>query len=1126
MNDTHSLHPSEDQLAALKVGKLMPPESVEVERHLAACDTCCEAMQTLPDDSLVKLLQKPDRTPRMEQAAGTGGSLNAHEAPTCTHTPGAAVMAPVVPAGLAEHPRYRILELLGSGGMGAVFKAEHLLMERVVALKVINRSLIEEPAAVERFRREVRAAAKLIHPNIVTAYDAEQAGESHFLVMEYVEGTSLAAVLRERGKLPVAEACNYARQAALGLQHAFERGMVHRDIKPHNLMLTPEGQIKILDFGLARFASETAPATALSMEAAGALPAAKSTPANALTQTGAVMGTPDYIAPEQARDAHQADIRADLYSLGCTFYDLLTGHAPFPGGSDVQKVLAHMEQKPRPIQELRSDVPPELARVLDKLLAKDPADRYQTPAELADALAPFLAPAPSPRRRRWPRLVAAGFLAAACLLAGAFIYVQTDKGQFVIETDDENVAVLVDKMGGVKIHDRTSDRAYRLAVGQHTLRPGDYQIDVSEVPAGVEFSTRVFTLKRGGKVVVTARLRARQDLRKEALSWFPADATFFGGRDFLSEFTFEQVLLGGQLLGRLGEASFQDKALRFVASVGRIDRISFAYAADPRDVKKSRVFIRLTGTLKHDKTVDFLRSEFAGDVVQSETGPHGESITLVSSSRRDVPAFALIGDTDMILASYIGRDLAHREVLRQALKVRAGEAANLADGSAAALQAIPANAVGLVMGEFPRELLGLLPHSEIIAPVLPHHLVGYMIKDKDEAAHFHLDAALRTPADARAFAGNIELARKLGLAFLRDAASRPKLRAANLLDRALASVKLNVQNDHVWAEAKMSNETMGAWMDLMRSVAVSTTSGTPAGTSARTAVLKKFSQADRPLTEDGVVPAEGGWRIEADKERTVPLFVVPAPGVDECLLVYRAKIKTQDARGRVYLKMWCHFPDGGEYFSKGFHHAVTGTTGWASYETPFRLEKNQSPDLVKLYVAIEGKGTVWIKDVEFLKRPLPEALAQPAADKLQPGPAGKFKLIKKIDSAANPITRDGVTRADGGWRIESAAARTTRLFEVNQPGVEQCLLTYRASMKSDLKGKAYLEMWCRFPDGGEYFSRGLLKPISGTSDWAVYETPFRLEKGQRPDLVKLNVVIEGKGTLWIKDIELLRAPLR
>src|SRR5688572_19147272 len=163
-----------------------------------------------------------------------------------------------IPAALANHPRYRLLDLIGVGGMGAVYRAEHRLMNRIVALKVIRPELVHEREMVDRFRREIRAAARLTHPHIVTAFDADQAGNTHFLVLEYVPGQNLDEAVKGVGPLPVAQAAAYGRQTALGLQYAFERGMVHRDIKPHNLMLTESGQVKILDFGLARFVSEHA----------------------------------------------------------------------------------------------------------------------------------------------------------------------------------------------------------------------------------------------------------------------------------------------------------------------------------------------------------------------------------------------------------------------------------------------------------------------------------------------------------------------------------------------------------------------------------------------------------------------------------------------------------------------------------------------------------------------------------------------------------------------------------------------------------------------------------------------------------------------------------------------------
>jgi hypothetical protein len=351
-------HPGRERLTAYASGRTEEAESVAIEEHLLHCDACCDQVEALPQDPLDFALSQSNAS--LPETA-------------------ASVSEPVPPA-LADHPRYRLIRLLGSGGMGVVYQAEHRLMERPVALKIIHRHWTAEPAAVARFRREVRAAARLSHPNIVIAYDAEQAGDTHFLVMEYVEGTSLAAQVATRGPLPVAEACECARQAALGLQHALERGMVHRDIKPQNLIRTPEGLVKILDFGLAKFVTEF-------------------TPASGLTEVGTVMGTPDYLAPEQARDAHAADIRADLYSLGCTLYHLLAGEVPFPAKTSLQKVTAHLERTARPLTELRPDVPAALADVVARLMAKDPAERPKTPAEAARALVPF-ADAAGRRRRK------------------------------------------------------------------------------------------------------------------------------------------------------------------------------------------------------------------------------------------------------------------------------------------------------------------------------------------------------------------------------------------------------------------------------------------------------------------------------------------------------------------------------------------------------------------------------------------------------------------------------------------------------------------------------------------------------------------------------------------------------
>src|SRR5262249_27476681 len=269
---------------------------------------------------------------------------------------------------------YVLLDKLGEGGMGAVFKARNWKLGRIVAVKVIRKERLETETSPRRFRREIEAAAQLSHPNIVHAHDADEVKGTHFFVMEYVDGRDLAKLVKEHGPLPLAEACEYIRQAALGLQHAFERGLVHRDIKPSNLLLTTRHspltthQVKLLDMGLARF-ERTAEEHS-----------------STLTQMGIVVGTPDYIAPEQARDSHHADIRADLYSLGCTLYFLLTGKVPFPGGRVTEKLLKHQPDTPTPLRQQRPDVPEGVERLVAKLMAKRPDQRCQTPAELAAAL--------------------------------------------------------------------------------------------------------------------------------------------------------------------------------------------------------------------------------------------------------------------------------------------------------------------------------------------------------------------------------------------------------------------------------------------------------------------------------------------------------------------------------------------------------------------------------------------------------------------------------------------------------------------------------------------------------------------------------------------------------------------
>ncbi|MCA9062785.1 MAG: protein kinase [Planctomycetaceae bacterium] len=362
-------HPDLRQLAAFLDGRLPDRNREAIEQHIAECASCCERMSKIPQDTLSARLQDVDTgvtdsfvigTDRTSPADGDKG----------------------IPAELVEHPRYRILEPLGRGGMGVVYKAQHRMMDRLVALKVIDGRLIENPKAIVRFRNEVKAAARLSHANIVRAYDAEQEGNLHFLVMEYVDGINLAEFVRRRSRLQIDQACGVVRKVAQALQHAFQMGMVHRDIKPQNIMVTQDGRVCVLDFGLARLIHERETDVTENHNPGELMQRT----ASALTIVGSVLGTPDYIAPEQVADAHLADTRADIYSLGCTFYFLLTGKPPFPEGTVLQKLMAHRDGSPAPVKSLRPDVPEPVAAIVQRMMARKPEDRFQTPAEVVAAI--------------------------------------------------------------------------------------------------------------------------------------------------------------------------------------------------------------------------------------------------------------------------------------------------------------------------------------------------------------------------------------------------------------------------------------------------------------------------------------------------------------------------------------------------------------------------------------------------------------------------------------------------------------------------------------------------------------------------------------------------------------------
>jgi serine/threonine protein kinase/WD40 repeat protein len=477
MNALSSACPSAETLQAYALGKLDSVLAEAVIFHLENCPRCREEAQQVTADSFLDRLRDafgPGATPAPNPVPGLSRSREA--GPLTDVSPASAV-----PPELAELTHlYEDFRELGRGGMGVVYLARNKDMKRLEVLKVMNKDLRYQPDSVARFRREFQSAGVLSHPNIVTVFAVLPLSEQLGFAMEYVQGEDLEKVVRARGPLQVAEACGYARQVAKGLQHAFEKKMVHRDIKPSNLILSWQGSepvVKILDFGIVKVAYEKGEDGRI---------------------TVGPMGTPHYMAPEQARNAAKADIRSDVYSLGCTLYHLLAGHPPFSGKSHYDIQQAHQSEEAQPLHVARPGVPKELSAVVRKMMAKDPAQRYQSPAEVEQALTPFTTPVPQPKAkprklRRWAgvavTLLLIGLVSA---WASGLFKGKTKDGTIVLENVPADAEVQVEGQTVTLTRNGKVVTVSAVAEGPHKLKV---------VLGGREVWSSDVTVKLGGNPV-------------------------------------------------------------------------------------------------------------------------------------------------------------------------------------------------------------------------------------------------------------------------------------------------------------------------------------------------------------------------------------------------------------------------------------------------------------------------------------------------------------------------------------------------------------------------------------------------------------------------------------------------
>jgi serine/threonine protein kinase len=535
--------PDRNDLRSFHLGMLDERRELEVLDHLNDCPTCEDTVANLEGtaDSLVAAVRSSGDT------SGNSESAQSEDRPALQRalaeiegfvdppSPGSpAVETEASP--VSERIRdYELLGTLGEGGMGTVYRARHTRLDRQVALKLLPARRLRDNAAVARFEREMKAIGRLDHPTIVRATDAGDVDGTHFLAMDYVEGIDLSKLVRLVGPLDVPSACEIVRQAALGLDYAHQQELIHRDVKPSNLMLTLRGEVRILDLGLALFG-------------------AASEALDELTTVGQLMGTLDYMAPEQGDNSHDVDARADVYSLGATLFKLLTATAPYdsPGTrTPLAKMKALATIDAPSVAERRSELPAELVAVVDRALLRNVDDRYVSAKELADALLPFCeghvlsdlaecgrdlamsedenipqpptlppvvqkldvrAAEPNPKRLTESeddrsgigRKVATWMLLPLILLAGIVIWIQTDNGTLLIEAD-ESVPIEIRRTG-------KPARRETLQVGQNslTISSGDYEIVLPKGYDSLKVSDGKFELSRGGTWIARVTKQTRE----------------------------------------------------------------------------------------------------------------------------------------------------------------------------------------------------------------------------------------------------------------------------------------------------------------------------------------------------------------------------------------------------------------------------------------------------------------------------------------------------------------------------------------------------------------------------------------------------------------------------------------
>lgn len=900
-------HPAPELLSEYALGRLSEAELEGIAEHLDQCDDCQETLTSLAsEDTLVRGLAMEFPTASHESEAELAAVLESlKDQPRDETLEFDAEQANSAQADTPQTLRdYRLLGKLGSGGMGTVYRAKHERLGRLVALKVLPGERMRQPQAIARFAREMQAVGNLDHRHIVRAFDAGEIEGKHFLAMELIDGIDLSALSKQEGPLPVGVACELARQAALGLQYAHEQGLVHRDVKPSNLMLDCAGTVKVLDLGLARLLSDTSdelPAEDLGKESLEGSNFQTLDPV--LTGTDQVMGTPDYMAPEQCTRA-KVDARSDVFSLGATLYKLLAGHAPYSGSEfdTLAKKITGLSSRPVPeITNYREDLPKPLLKLLGQMLEKDPESRPQTAAEVAKSLESFasvtevqellatmhgetasfagntnppIAVSPlSGFGRKW--LIGAAFI-GLLLTAIVLLKLQTPEGQLTVEVPPEardQVQVEVRQGDRIKVFNPQEGWEAKLEEGtwEVTLQKGSDQFKLE--------NDRVMIERDESQLV-----RILLDRKKTATQ---------------STTT--------------GEISFIDLSANPKRSDWPIDCAMYTKVYKIDD----------SGTIQLRKGLGWqVRPEYRGHSSQGPVVDPRITVALIDHGRGFWP---IITKLSTARAEDFHADLRRRIEEFEEKSSESGE--------------------------------GTTKHSITAAMYLHTHI-----------ANFEPDKQGYQPDSL----GRIELPRNV------DLRVEYPYTAGGMAQTELIGLKM-------W-DPNLNRVAWHAFMPLSTAKRFATQLSQVIETKKRSVAVKRPAplplasfqpDTDTPISKPTGAQYQDSWGFTTEEPKTIRLFEIePAKlaspkELENCVVTYRAKLNTKDATGKVYLEMWCRVPPHPPAFSKGFHHAVTGTNGWATYETPFFLKKGEKADLLKLNVVTEGSGTIYLKDVEVIVSPMP-----------------------------------------------------------------------------------------------------------------------------------------------------------